>query len=346
MGEVVADGVNRQIVLARRPSGMVDESCFAKAEGAIPEPGEGQALLRTLYVSIDPAIRGWIDERGSGYLPGVEIGAPVRSNGVGVVVESRSEQLPEGSIVTALTGWQEYAVAGTDWARPFEVGSLAPPGASPVDAVSLLGQSGMTAYAALTQVLQPQEGQTFVVSAAASAVGSLAGQIAKMSGAQVVGIAGSAEKCAWCVDELGFDGCIDYRSEDVAGRLRELCPRGVDIYFDNVGGEMLDTVLRRIAQGGRVLLCGAVSTDNATEPYRLRHYDRLMSRRARMEGFNTIDYWSLYADGTKQLMEWVAEGRIKHRVDLVDGLARAPDALVRLYRGDHLGKLIVKVADR
>lgn len=340
------EGVNHQIVLARRPQGMVDESCFATAEAPVPEPGDGEVLVRVEYVSIDPAIRGWLNERGSGYLPGVGIGEPVRSNGVGVIVESRAPTLPVGTYVTILSGWQEYAVGGTDLAQPFRMVTPIPEGATPLEAVSLLGQAGMTAWAAVTQVLRPGEGQTFVVSAAASTVGSLAGQLAKRAGARVVGIAGGPRKCRWCVEELGFDACIDYKSQDVYAALKEHCPGGVDIYFDNVGGELLDTVLRRLAVGGRVLLCGTLAADNAPEPYALRNYDRLMSRRARMEGFNTMDWWGKFGEATKELLAGVRDGTIKHAVEVLHGLEQAPGALVRLYRGDHLGKLVIEVSGR
>lgn len=337
--------MNRQIVLARRPEGRVSVDCFEEHEGEVPELVPGKALLRTLYVSIDPAIRGWISPRGSGYLPPVGIGEPVRSNGVGVVVESLNDDLPVGSIVTALTGWQDYSVAGSDWAEPFTVGTIAPAGATPIDALTTVGQQGMTAYAAMRAVLKPSAGDNVVVSAAGSSVGSMAGQLAKMAGARVVGIAGTDAKCAWVVDQLGFDACINYRTEDVAARLKELCPGGVDIFFDNVGGELLDTVLRRIAPGARVLLCGSLSTDDGDDHYRLRNYPRIMSRRASMVGFNTIDHWGLYSEAAENILGWVASGEIITNFELSDGLESAPELLVRMFAGDHLGKLIVKVSD-
>lgn len=336
---------NRQIVLARRPEGGVAVEDFAVADGEVPALVLGKALLRTLYVSIDPAIRGWISPRGSGYLPPVGIGEPVRSNGVGIVVESANDDLPVGAVVTALTGWQELSLVGSDWAEPFSVGTIAPEGATPLDALTTMGQSGMTAYAAMTAVLKPQPGEQVVVSAAASSVGSMAGQLAKRAGARVVGIAGTDAKCAWVVDDLGFDACINYRTEDVADRLKELCPGGVDVFFDNVGGELLDTVLRRIAPGARILLCGSLSTDDGDDGYRLRNYPRLMSRRASMVGFNTIDHWGLYPEATATLAALIASGGLITRTEVVDGLEAAPELLVRLFAGDHLGKLVAKVAE-
>ena len=336
---------NRQIVLRSRPEGPVSVDCFEAHDGAVPELVAGKALLRTLYVSIDPAIRGWISPRGSGYLPPVGIGEPVRSNGVGVVVDSANDDLPVGSIVTALTGWQELSLVGSDWAEPFTVGTIAPEGATSLDALTTMGQSGMTAYAGIFAVLQPKAGENVVVSAAASSVGSMAGQLARMAGARVVGIAGTDAKCAWVTGELGFDACINYRTEDVAARLKELCPGGVDVLFDNVGGALLDTVLRRIAPGARILLCGSLSTDDGEEPHLLRNYPRLMSRRASMVGFNTIDHWGLYPEATAKIAAWIASGELVTHNEVTNGLEHAPELLVRLFAGDHLGKLVAKVAD-
>jgi NADPH-dependent curcumin reductase CurA len=338
-------GINRQIVLAKRPVGMATPDCFEAATAEIPEPGEGQALIRVLCFSIDPAIRGWIDARGSGYMPAIEIGEPVRANGAGVVIKSRSEKMPVGTLVTALTGWQEYALAGSDMSDLMHFATPLPEGTEPEMAVTVFGQIAATAYASLVRVAPPQEGQTFLVSAAASGVGSLAGQIAKLMGARVIGLAGSEEKCRWVTEDLGFDACIDYKTEDVAARIKELAPKGVDIFFDNVGGELLDTVLRRIALHGRVVLCGSLATDNLTEPYRLRHFDRLMSRRAQMTGVNVLDHWDLFPEAIKRVGEWLETGQVKHRVFVLDGLDRAPEGLDRMYRGDHLGKIVVRVAD-
>ncbi len=334
---------NRQVVLARRPVGMVSADCFEPAVAPIPEPANGQALVRVLYVAIDPGIRSWIDARGAGYLPAVEIGEPVRAAGIGRVISSRSETHPVGALVTALTGWQEYALVGSDLSDLPRLGSTLPDGVDPVAAVSVFGQAANTAYAGIERVAQPEPGETLLVSAAASAVGSLAGQIARIRGARVIGTAGSEEKCRWVVDELGFDACIDYKREDLAARLKELCPKGVEVFFDNVGGELLDTVLRRMAHGGRVILCGSLATDNGTSAYRLRYYDRLMSRRASMMGFNVMDHWDLFPESLKRVSEWVEGGRVKYRTHVLEGLDACPEAIMRLYRGDHLGKLVVQI---
>ncbi len=332
---------NRQIVLAERPVGAVTESCFAEVERELPALGEGEALLQVRYLGIDPTIRGWLNERGN-YMPGVAIGECVRSNGVGVVVETNNPQeYPLGRAFMHLTGWQEYCVVQAD---PFPPITMLPEGVQLTDVLGVLGHIGITAYVGVLEVARPQPGETFVVSAAASSVGSIAGQIAAMQGARVIGIAGSRAKCAWVVDELGFDACIDYKTEDVAARLKELAPKGVDIFFDNVGGELLDTVLRRLALHARVVLCGDISTyDVASPPPPLRNVRYLMGKRARMEGFNTLDHWDRYEQAAAQLASWLADGRLRTREQVLDGLERAPEALVRLFKGEHLGKLVVRV---
>ena len=340
--------VNRQIVLAQRPQGMVESNCFEQASAQIPEPAAGQALIQVLYVAIDPGIRSWIDARGAGYLPAVGIGEPVRAAGIGRVISSRSETHPVGALVTALTGWQDYSLVGSDLSDLPRLGSTLPKGVDPVAAVSVFGQAANTAYAGIERVAQPKPGETLLISAAASAVGSIAGQIARIRGARVIGTAGSDEKCRWVVDELGFDACINYKSEDVLSRVKELCPKGVDIFFDNVGGELLDNMLRRMAHGGRIVLCGSLSTDNqdsGTAPYRLRYYDRLMSRRATMTGFNVLDHWDLFPESLKQVGEWVESGLLQYRTHILDGLEACPEALLRIYSGDHLGKLVVKISE-
>jgi NADPH-dependent curcumin reductase CurA len=328
-------------VLRARPRGEVTEDCFEVVDTPVPPLGPGEALLEVRYVGIDPTIRGWLDERGN-YLPGVAIGEVIRSNGVGVVVATNDEaRYPLGRSIMAMVGWQRYRVLAADEVLPITV---LDEGVELLDTLNVLGHNGLTAYLGVTQVARPEPGETFLVSAAAGAVGSIAGQIAKLRGAGVIGIAGRPEKCAWVVDELGFDACIDYRTEDVAARLKELAPRGVDVYFDNVGGELLDTVLRRLANRGRVVLCGDLSTydrDGPAPP--LHNVKYLMGKRARMEGFNTLDHWDAYAEGAAQLAAWVADGSIKHREHVLVGIDRAPEALVRLFSGDHLGKLVVQV---
>jgi NADPH-dependent curcumin reductase CurA len=333
---------NRQVVLTHRPDGPVREECFEVVERELPPLQPGEALLEVRYVGIDPTIRGWLEARGN-YMPGVAIGEVVRSNGVGVVVETTDpEKYPLGGAYMALTGWQQFRVLAAQEIPPV---TLIPEAVELIDVLNVVGHIGVTAYLGVLEVAKPQPGETFVVSAAASGVGSIAGQIAKLEGACVIGIAGGPEKCAWVVDDLGFDACIDYKSEDVAARLKELAPGGADVFFDNVGGELLDTVLRRLAMRGRVVLCGDISTYNAeVPPQPLRNLRYIMGKRARMEGFNTLDHWDRYEEAAAQLGRWKAEGRIKHREHVFEGLERAPEALVRLFSGDHLGKLVVHVS--
>ncbi len=333
---------NTQVVLARRPNGNVTTDCFATQTVDIPALREGEALLEVRYVGIDPTIRGWIKERGS-YMAPVAIGEVVRASGVGVIVATTDQQkYPLGQAYTALTGWQQYRVFEPDENPPV---TPVAEGISLLDAMNWLGQIGMTAFLGVLDVAKPQPGETFVVSAAASGVGCLAGQIAKLEGAKVIGIAGSDQKCAWVVDELGFDACINYKTEDVSSQLKAHAPQGIDVYFDNVGGALLDVVLRRIANRGRVVLCGDLSTYDTDVPdvplYNLKY---LMGRRARMEGFNTLDHWGRLVEAHAMLIGWFQAGLIKRRDDVVLGLDHAPDALVRLFRGDHLGKLVVQVA--
>ncbi len=332
---------NQQVVLVKRPQGAVTDDCFELRISAVAELEPGQALLEVQYVGVDPSIRGWIDERGSYFAP-VQIGEAVRSSGVGVVIETTDPvAYPIGTVCTALTGWQQYRVVTVGEFPPI---TPVAEGVAPLDAMNVLGQIGMTAYLGVLDVAKPKPGETFVVSAAASGVGSLAGQIAKLEGARVIGIAGSDAKVQWVTDELGFDACINYKTQDVNARLKELAPKGIDIYFDNVGGELLDVVLRRIATRGRVVLCGDISTyDTDSEPTPLRNVKYLMGRRARMEGFNTLDHWERLGEATIKLAELIANGTVHRKDDIVEGLQHAPEALLRLFRGDHLGKLVVKV---
>lgn len=335
--------VNRQVLLVRRPHGPVTDDCFALGEAPVPRPGEGEVLVRVLYLSLDPTIRGWLSESGN-YLPPVPLGEVVRGFGVGVVVESCNPELPVGALVPSLTGWQEYAVVSPgDLLPPVAL----PPTVSAVEAVSVYGITGLTAYFGLTEIGRPAPGETVVVSGAAGGVGSIAGQVARILGAgRVVGIAGTDEKCRWLVEELGFDAAIDYKTDDVGARLRETCPDGVDVYFENVGGEILDTVLARLAFKARVILCGAISTYNETGPAPgPRNLGFLVSRHARIEGFLLTHYLDRIFEGMVALGEWVEQGRIVNRVDVVEGLERAPEAFNRLFTGANIGKQLVKVSD-
>jgi len=331
-------GTNRQVRLASRPTGMVDDGTFEVVEEPIAELGPGEYLVRIAYLSIDPTNRVWIREEPS-YLPPVGIGEVMRGGAVGEVVESRNDEFPVGAPVLGMLGWQEYARCGRD-----VVARVVPEGLPLPHLLSVYGTTGVTAYFGMLDVAKPEAGDTVVVSGAAGATGSVAGQIAKIQGARVVGIAGTDEKCAWLTDELGFDAAINYRTDDVAARLREACPDGIDVFFDNVGGAILDTVLTQLALRARVALCGAISTYNAADrPAPIHAYMNLVVQRARMEGFLVLDYLDRFPEAVLQLVAWVGEGRIKWRDHIVDGLEQAPDALNMLFTGANTGKLMVRV---
>ncbi|MGH7321643.1 MAG: NADP-dependent oxidoreductase [Candidatus Rokuibacteriota bacterium] len=331
--------VNRQFLLAARPVGMVKPSDFAYREEPVPVPGPGQVLVRNIWLSLDPAMRGWMNE-GRSYIAPVGIGEVMRGGTVGEVVVSNSPGFPIGRIITGMLGWQDYAISDGKGLSPV------PPGPPISTALGVLGMPGLTAYFGLLDVGQPKAGETVVVSAAAGAVGSIVGQIAKITGCRAVGIAGSAQKCRWLVRELGFDAAINYRTENVSDELRAHCPGGIDLYFDNVGGDILDTVLRRINLRARVVICGAISQYNSIGPVPgPSNILSLLVNRARMEGFIVFDYAKRYGEGRAALAAWLAEGRLKYAEDIVEGLENAPVALLRLFEGKNTGKVLVKVSD-
>ncbi len=332
--------MNRRLVLAQRPTGMVDESTVRLERAPVPEPGPGQALVRVRYLSIDPTIRTWMNDA-AGYLPPIDIGAPIRSAGIGEVVTSHTARFGVGELVFGMLGWQDYALVGDGAVEA----QILPPGIDPPTALNIFGITGMTAYFGLLEVGGLMGGDTVVVSGAAGATGSVVGQIARIKGAgKVVGIAGSDDKCAWLLDELGFDGAVNYHTDDVRGRLRDLCPGGIDLYFDNVGGELLDISLGQLALRGRVVLCGAISTYN--NPGRAAgpsNYRNLITRRGRMEGFIILDFAPRFAEAQAALASWAFEGKLKHREQLVDGLERAPEGLNMLFTGANTGKVVVRL---
>jgi NADPH-dependent curcumin reductase CurA len=332
---------NRRLVLAERPTHNVNERTVRVEQGEMPEPGPGEALVHNRFLSIDPTIRTWMDDA-PGYLPPIAIGDVVRAGGVGEIVSSNSERYKVGDLVFGLSGWQDYTLAD-ERERMMQV---LPPGIDPTAALSVFGTTGMTAYFGLLDVGRIREGDTVVISGAAGATGSTVGQIARAKGAgRVIGIAGSAEKCAWLVDALGFDAAVNYKTDDVAARLRELCPDGIDLYFDNVGGELLDICLARLALRGRVVLCGAISTYNDPNPVGPRNYRNLIVRRGRMEGFIILDYLDRFPAAQAEMAGWVAEGKVKFATHIVDGLENAPAALNLLFTGGNTGKVIVRVEE-
>jgi NADPH-dependent curcumin reductase CurA len=334
------DLVNHQFRLAARPQGMVGAEHFDYVQEPVGELADGEVLVQVLYVSLDPAMRGWMNE-GRSYVPPVAIGEVMRAATVGRVLDSRSDRFAAGDRVSSWLGVQQYAVVGADALMKVDT-ELAP---LPTY-LGALGMPGMTAYFGLLDIGQPKEGQTVVVSAAAGAVGSVVGQIAKRKGARAVGIAGGEQKCGWIVQELGFDAAIDYKSQDVADGLRRHCPDGIDVYFDNVGGEILDAALARLARHARVVICGAISQYNNIDSMRgPSNYMSLLVNRARMEGFVVIDYMGRYPEAMREMAGWIAEGKLHAREDVVEGFERFPEALRKLFEGENVGKLVLKVAD-
>ncbi|MEM7050594.1 MAG: NADP-dependent oxidoreductase [Acidobacteriota bacterium] len=330
---------NLQVLLVARPVGLPKASDFEVVQGSVSSPAAGEVLVRSLYLSLDPAMRGWMDDRKS-YIPPVELGTVMRGLAVGEVVESPDDAFPVGSLVAGALGWQQYAAISAK-----ELTAI-PAGVPPTLALGPLGMIGMTAYFGLLDVGAPQAGETVLVSGGAGAVGSLVGQIAKIKGCRVVGIAGSDDKCRWLTDDLGFDDAINYRTtEDLHEDIRRTCPQGVDVFFDNVGGVILDTALRSINRAARVVICGAISQYNATEPQPgPANYVALLIQRARMEGFIVFDYQERYGEAVAELGGWIQQGKIEAREDIVEGLESAPQALLKLFDGSNQGKLMVKVA--
>ncbi len=338
----MTEPVNRQWLLARRPVGMVSESDFTYRESPRPRIDEGEYLVRVLYISFDPAMRGWMEDRDS-YLPPVRLGDVMRAGAVGQVVESRHPGFSVGDFVQGLFGWQEYAVGGADGLTQ---ASPIPPGIPITLPLSVLGITGITAYFGLLDLGAPKPGETVVVSGAAGATGSVAAQIARIQGCRTIGIAGGPEKCGWLTGEARLDAAIDYKAEDVAVRLAQLCPDGIDVYFDNVGGGILDAALANLAQRARVVLCGGISGYNEKEPPPgPRNLMNLVLKRACMEGFIVLDYAARFAEAVAALRPWVESGEIVYREDVQEGIEKAPETFLRLFSGRNFGKQLLKLAD-
>ncbi len=335
----MSDLQNRQVVLRRRPTGLVQPDDTELITAPAPVLADGEALVRTTYIGIDAAVRTWLNDQ-RGYLPPVQIGEPIRAGGVGEVIATRCDAYAVGDVVTTLSDFQELVVVRDDMFT-----TVIP---KPVDQLSMLsvyGSTGATAYFGMTDIGKPKAGETVVVSAAGGATGSLAGQIAKIAGARVVGIAGGAEKCRVVVEEFGFDACIDHRNDDIAAALREHCPDRVDVYFDNVGGPILDAVLGRLAQGGRIALCGVISSYLTGEHPGPANYTNLLARCGTMQGFNTLNEWGRFPEAFAALRAWEADGKLVHREHVHEGLEHAVDALNGLFTGANIGKTVVKVSD-
>ncbi|HEX6236195.1 MAG TPA: NADP-dependent oxidoreductase [Acidimicrobiales bacterium] len=335
----LSTATNQRVVLRRRPEGLLRRDDVEIEDGLpLREPADGEALLDVEWIGIDATVRTWLSSA-EGYLPAVEIGDVVRASGIGRVVATHTGRFPLGHRVYGLPGWQRYGIVRDD--------PLATPLGEEVDAPAMLavhGATGLTAYVGMVDIGRPEAGQTVVVSAAAGATGSLAAQIAKIRGCRVVGICGSDEKVRWLLDDLGLDGAINHRTEDVPVRLRELCPDRVDVYFDNVGGPVLEAVLDRLAMRARVVLCGAIAIYNERRrPPGPANYFQLINRRARMEGFLSLDHWDRFGEISAQLASWIAEGRLRYRLQVYEGLKSAVDALNGLFTGANTGKTVIRL---
>jgi NADPH-dependent curcumin reductase CurA len=348
MNSTLSSLVNHQVRLASRPVGMATAQNWQLTEERVAEPAEGTVLVKTLVLSLDPAMRGWLNE-GKSYIPPVGIGEVMRALGIGRVLASKDPAFAPGDVVSGLLGVQEY------WLVPAGMGGVGGVHllqkidlrlGTPAQWLNVLGMPGMTAYFGLLDVGLPKPGDTLVVSGAAGAVGQTVGQLAKIKGCRVVGIAGGQAKCDWVVKELGFDACIDYKGGSVREGLKTHCPKGVDIYFDNVGGEILDQVLAKLAPKARIVICGAISQYNNTTPMQgPKNYMSLLVNRARMEGFVIFDYTARFPQAIAELAGYLKDGRLKSKEDVVDGgVAVFPQTLNKLFAGENLGKLVLRVA--
>ena len=340
----IASLINAQVRLASRPVGATTRDNWQFTTEPVLAPGPGGLLVKTLYLSLDPAMRGWMNDAKS-YIPPVGIGEVMRAGGVGSVIASNNPAFAVGDLVNAGLGVQAYClIAEADIKRNgiFKIDTRL---GSPTQWLNVLGMPGMTGYFGLMDVGQPQAGETVVVSGAAGAVGQTVGQVAKILGCRVVGIAGGRAKCDWVVNELGFDACIDYKAGAVKDGLKQHCPDGVDIYFDNVGGEILDTVLTRIRRKARIIICGAISQYNNTEPVQgPKNYLSLLVNRARMEGIVVFDYTPRFGKAVAELSGYLKDGRMKSKEDVVFGLETFPETLLKLFNGENFGKLVLQVA--
>ena len=329
---------NRKFTLAARPVGLVKPSDFVFSEEPLAEPKDGEISLKTLYISLDPAMRGWLNDTKS-YIPPVQIGEVMRAGALAEVLASRNPKFQTGDVVVGVLGVQSHAISDGKGLQKVD------PKLAPLPKyLGVLGMPGMTAYFGLLEVGQPKEGEMVVVSGAAGAVGQIVGQIAKLKGCKVVGIAGGKDKCDFVTRELGFDACVDYKSQDLKKALRAACPDGVDVYFDNVGGDILDAVLTQIRMKARIVICGAISQYNNTTPVKgPSNYLSLLVNRARMEGLVVFDYAKRYSEAAMQMGQWMAQGKLKSREHIVEGIEKFPETLNMLFSGENTGKLMIKV---
>ena len=342
---IAAAATNHQVRLAARPVGQPGPECWQFTQEAVAEPAEGGVLVKVLSLSLDPAMRGWMNE-GKSYIPPVAIGELMRAGGIGVVVASKTTAFAVGDHVSGGPGVQEYWHVPADQIKRSGMARIDLRMGTVTQWLNVLGMPGMTGYFGLLDVGMPKAGETVVISGAAGAVGQTVGQIAKLKGCRVVGIAGGAAKCEWVVKELGFDACIDYKSGPVKDGLKQHCPQGVDIYFDNVGGEILDAVLTRINKKARIIICGAISQYNNTGAVAgPKNYLSLLVNRARMEGIVVFDYADRYPQAIAEMAGYLKDGRMKSKEDVVKGgVAAFPATLAKLFNGENFGKLVLEVA--
>ncbi|MEZ4888245.1 MAG: NADP-dependent oxidoreductase [Chitinophagales bacterium] len=331
--------MNKQLKLAKRPVGLPEADTWVLETSPIPTPKEGEVVIKQMYISLDPAMRGWLNDVRS-YIPPVQIGEVMRAGSVGQVIASKHPHYKEGMYLAGYGGVQQYVVTdGSGGWYPVD------PNLAPLPTyIGTLGMPGMTAYFGILEVGAIKEGEIVLVSGAAGAVGSIVGQIAKIKGCYVVGIAGGADKCKYIIDELGFDGAIDYKNESVRDGLKRECPKGIDVYFDNVGGEILDLALAKIRRHARIVICGAISQYNNTgAPKGPSNYLSLLVNRGRMEGMVVMDYAKDYKKAAMEMGTWIAQGKLKSKEDVYEGIENFYDTFLRLFSGDKLGKLVLKV---
>ncbi|MEO5669415.1 MAG: NADP-dependent oxidoreductase [Ramlibacter sp.] len=336
---------NHQVRLANRPVGTPTRDNWSFTSEPVQEPAAGGVLLKTLALSLDPAMRGWMNDAKS-YIPPVGIGEVMRAGGIGQVVASQNPKFAVGELVSAVVGVQEYFTVAEDQIKRSSMFKIDPGLGTPNQWLNVLGMPGMTGYFGLLDIGQPKPGETVVVSGAAGAVGQTVGQLARIKGCRVVGIAGGRAKCDWVVNELGFDACVDYKAGNVKAALKAECPKGVDVYFDNVGGDILDDVLSRLARHARIIICGAISQYNNTTPVQgPKNYLSLLVNRARMEGMVVFDYADRFPLAVGELAGYLKDGRMKSKEDVVRGIETFPEALMKLFTGENFGKLVLQVAD-
>jgi NADPH-dependent curcumin reductase len=332
--------INRQLLLQARPSGLCAPGDLQLSESPVPELQDGQALARVKFLSIDPTMRVWMADRDS-YLPKIPLGNVMRGFGLAEIAESRNSDFKKGDKVIGLVGLQEYLVINEKESRNFQ--KIPPlPFISDSAFLGVLGVTGLTAYFGMTEIAKPEKGETLVVSAAAGATGSIAGQIGKIHGCRVVGIAGSDDKCKWLTEELGFDAAINYKHPDWTEKLAAATPQGIDIDFENVGGDIMHAVLDRMNLHGRVVLCGLISAYTSENPA-LENFATIIIKRLRVQGFLIIDYTARFMDAATQLGRWKMFGKIKDRETILEGLEKVPEAINMLFSGANTGKLIVKI---